>query len=169
MNLKKVEKNRKKKIRFTTFKRFLKHTYRNLFIWKLSKEKKVFLVFAKVYVILDNEVDEALLSDSYIRSVYDLFNNNYNKSFLISVLSKKIKDQKGLIDLYNHLYSFYENSRILNYFSKKENKLKHFLLEENKIDNYTLLNRNLKFILNYLKEISPNLFNSIYRKILLLS
>lgn len=170
MSSKKDENN--KNIGYFRFKRFFEAKKHSITIWHLPKETKIFLVFCYIYVI--NDIDEKNLENfkfkkNELKKIYKEFNGANSKNELIAKTQKNFTKKYEFTKFYNNLYSFYENSWILNKFNKKEKRKKQIWISDNKFENYSMLNKNIKFILSFIKEISPIKFNSIYRKILLLS
>ncbi len=169
MKLKKVESNNQK-ISFFLFNKFMKKEKKKIFIWNLTTKNKMFLIFINIYILLENKTFESKAERTkYYKDLYKEFSAKKTKKHLIDLLENKTDHKIDFESFYSNLWSFYRNSWILNHFLRFENKMHKFFIEENQISSYTELNKNMKFILSFIKETLPNKFNTIYRKILLLS
>lgn len=177
MSLKKVGNKKNKNISFRFFKKFIKKINFPRRAYKIKKDYKILLVFMLIHISLQLNEKYKYITKKYLFDIYEKTIDSFTKKELIAflydqtmvkyALDKKI-DKLSVEMFFNNLASFYDNSFILNYFSKKNNS-KFINIDTNGVENYVLLNKNLKFIMNFIKEISPTGFNWIYRKIVALS
>ena len=180
MNLKKGE-SKQLKLSYYAYKTFLKRNniYLSIVGYKKSQlELKITLIFSLIYITLKTTDEISKIDKQTIKEIYQIFFVNKvgdTKKYLINLLDDATKkfnlgfrlEHLDTGELYKNLTSFYTNSEILNYFKKKA-KLKKLNITDEWNHKFISLNKSLKFILNFIKNSSPNRFNSIYRKIMLL-
>lgn len=172
-----LKKDENRVINFKLFKIFVKTKKQYIKLWHPKKEEKVFLIFILLKIAIEKEEKFCKLKNNYLKQLYlDYFNTDCSCKKTVKILEHSIENNIKDIDMkklnvnhfYNNLYSFYENSKILNIFWKKEKK-KNISIDIHGVNNYILLNKNLKAILVFIKEVVPEKFNFIYKKILILS
>ena len=182
MNLKK-DSNKIKKVSFLTFKRFLRNK-RWLFVFKknqISAQAKTMLIFALLFLFLQTNKKFKKITTFEFKQFYKKFHKFdgalYSCDHLIAFLNlicenKEInneyfKEELNITEFYENLCSFFSKSYLLKYSNHK--KLKKFQIEESDVQNFIILNQNMKFILNFIKLSNPISFNLIYLKLMYLS
>lgn len=166
MNLKKVE---NKKVPWRLFQYFCKKEKSKIYFYPLNKEQKSFLIYAIIYIALDNEDSKIKVSKNYIKKIFEIFLNTNSCSDIEKIYKDNLNRTINLNGLNENLLSFYENSYTLNFFTKKIKRKSLANIKNISCNKYSLLNQNMKFILSFIKEITPKKFNYIYRKIVSLS
>lgn len=177
MSSKKAENRKSKKLSLFRYKIVLK-SWKN-WKWNPCLELKVSFVFSMIYISLKTnkefkKIDNQTITNTYIKFFKSEWTSH--KDFLVSLLSDSTKkfdfgfriEYLDSDKLYDSLFSFFSNSNILDYSSRKK-KLKKIIIEEDGLQNFMNLNQNLKLILNFIKKSSPTKFNWIFRKIMTLT
>lgn len=171
-----LKKDENKTINFKMFKIFIKTKKQYIKLWHPKKEDKVLLIFILIKIALEIDTKFDKLKSDYLKKVYrSWYCGDCSYKHAVEMLEQTIRNKDIVITkpfnvshFYNSLFSFYENSKIINFFWKKK-KIKSIFIDSDGVNNYILLNKNLKYILSFIKYISPEKFNSIYKKILILS
>lgn len=178
MNLKKGE-NKYIQISLYSYKLFLKRKITYLFVVgsrKKNLELKISLIFSLIYISLKTNQKFWRLDKSIIDEAYNIFfqsKREDTQKYLTHILEEETKkmifgsrlDELNVVHLYENIESFYSNCEILDYLRKKE-KLRRIIITEEGVSKFVTINKNLKFILNFIKTSSPTQFNTIYRKLM---